>query len=148
MKIGGFGTVTSSKSTKKTQSKPGARSFANVLDTAETNGASSSSANSEVAAAGPVAGLLGLQEISDEQVRRERTLKRGNEMLDTLDDLRKEILVKGANLQTMQRINKQLSDNKQQFMDEQMREVMEDIELRAAVELAKLEKARDDKLNN
>jgi hypothetical protein len=86
-----------------------------------------------------VAGLLSLQEISDELTGRRRAAARGDKLLDALEELRMALLggtlprAQLAALAHLCREHVPLVD------DPRLAEILAEIELRAAVELAKLE---------
>ncbi len=142
MKISGSGQI-QSKSLKKTskQSSAGSGAFARKLDSSD-----SSDAPQNVGGAAPLThldALLALQEVPDSTDGRSKGLARANEMLDLLEEVRKGILL-GAisesnlrNLADMARNQRQNTDSSLDS-DERLRDILDDIELRAEVELAKL----------
>ncbi len=91
------------------------------------------------AMAGAVDGLFLLQEVADELTGRRRAAARGNALLDRLDDLRLALLAGSlpraqlAELQLLARDHSCMSD------DPRLAEVLSEIDLRVAVELAKLD---------
>lgn len=82
--------------------------------------------------------LLALQEMPDAFAGRAKAAKRGRDMLDLLDDLRHGILTGGVSRSTLQRLVALVDVEREDFVDSGLQEVLDDIELRARVELAKL----------
>lgn len=118
--------------------------FADFLQSAgagDANSTDAAGATSDVAAANDISNLLALQEITEYDVERKKLVQRGKNLLDTLEDLRRQILMGAVPLHTLQNLSRQLALQKQNFSDPKLIEIIEDIELRAAVELAKLEMA-------
>ncbi len=91
------------------------------------------------ASAGAVDGLLALQEVADETAGHRRAAARGGALLDRLEDLRLGLLVGSlpraqlAELRLLARDHGSVSD------DPRLAEVLSEIDLRVAVELAKLD---------
>lgn len=137
MKITGSGRVTS-KTIKKTggkQASDGA-AFSSAL-----SGPDDVAQASNVGGPSPLAtvdALLSLQEVPDSTTGRSKGLNRANDMLDLLEDVRKGLLLGAipvANLKTLAALAR---SQKQDLQDQQLSEILEEIELRAEVELAKL----------
>ena len=137
MKITGSGRVTS-KTVKKTGNKQanGGASFSSALsgpeDVAQASNVGGSSPLTTVDA------LLSLQEAPDSTTGRSKGLNRANDMLDMLEEVRKGLLLGAipiANLKTLATLAR---SQKQGLKDQQLGEILEEIELRAEVELAKL----------
>jgi hypothetical protein len=110
------------------------RSFASGL----SGEAAGSAKTQSSAATRAVEGLLALQEVADAHTGRRRAVARGQNLLDRLDELRVAMLtgvVPRADLAALARLSREsvaLVD------DPQLAEILAEIELRAAVELAKL----------
>jgi hypothetical protein len=110
----------------------GASSFADILSAEPTATTASS------APVGTVGGLLALQEVSGEGARRRQATARGADLLDRLDDLRMGLLagtLSGAKLAGLTRM---VRSARLAVSDPALQEVLDEIELRAEVELAKL----------
>ena len=140
MKVTGFGSITTNNVSKR-RSTSATGSFADLLSSSEAGEASGAHAASDVAAMSGINNLVALQEISDEEVRRKKLVQRGNNLLDSLEELRRRLLIGTLPPHVVIELSKQISEQKQMVMDPRIMEVIEDIELRAAVELAKLEMA-------
>jgi hypothetical protein len=107
-----------------------------------------SSANASVNGARPMGGvdaLLALQEVDDSGERRQRSRKRGDDLLDRLDEIRHGLLIGGVPRAALQNLSELVRSRRQEIADPQLQEVLDEIELRAAVELAKYEQAEDGK---
>ncbi len=141
MKITGFGTISSNSNVNKKRGANATGLFSDLLSAAETPEGSSTQATSDVAPMSALNNLLALQEISEEDVYKRKMVQHGHSMLDSLDKLRRQILTGAIPPHTLQDIARQLSIQKQGVVDPQLIAIMEDIELRTAVELAKLEMA-------
>lgn len=90
------------------------------------------------AALGPVDALLALQEVSEDPGGRNRGRRRGEELLDSLDDLRLGLLAGSLPLAAIERLAAMVSAKRGQVDDPRLTEILDEIEIRAAVELAKL----------
>jgi hypothetical protein len=136
-KITGYGPVRPGSGAKGKQSVSGTSSFADILSAATEE----TSASVPISATNPVGNMLALQEVTDEEVRRKRLVRQGHDMLDVLETLRRKLLEGSIPADMLQALERQLSAQKQNVMDPALRELIDDIELRLAVELAKLENA-------
>lgn len=141
MKITGYGTIGNSSGVNKKRGTAVAGLFSDILSAAEAQESASTSAASDVAAAAALNNLLALQEISEEDVYKRKMVQHGHSMLDALEKLRRQILNGVVAPHTLQDIGRQLAMQRQSVSDPQLLAIMDDIELRAAVELAKLEMA-------
>lgn len=134
MKINGTGPVHPSAARRKGAAKgPNASSFATQLSSTPP------SAGGEVARQiEALGGLLALQEISDPGEERRRGKARGDEILASLDQIRIGLLDGRIPVQNLKALVKTLRDDRLVISDPGLRGVLDEIELRAAVELAKL----------
>jgi hypothetical protein len=99
---------------------------------------------SGVAAAAPlsgIAGLMALQEMPDATAGRRRALARGDRMLDRLADLHRGLLLGHIGPDKLSELVRLAGESSAQIDDPALRDVLQEIELRARVELAKLESA-------
>jgi hypothetical protein len=97
---------------------------------------------SMVAGPGPIAALdsiLTLQGLEDSTDGRSRGLKHGEQLLDMLDQVRDGLLAGGIPRATLNRLANAVARRHEQFADPRLQSVLDEIELRAHVELAKLE---------
>jgi hypothetical protein len=145
MKITGFGSITSTTSTSKKRGISSTSNFADVLATAEGADTSQAGGVNDVAATAALNNLLALQEISEQDVRRRKLAQQGNNMLDALEKLRRQLLIGTLPAHVLQDLGRQLMVQKQMVDDPALNALIEDIELLAAVELAKIEKALENR---
>ncbi len=89
-------------------------------------------------ALGPVEALLALQEVSSELGQRSRGQRRGEQLLDHLDALRLGLLEGRLPLIVVERLSALVAARRGQIDDPKMGAILDEIELRVAVELAKL----------
>lgn len=145
MKVSGPGRASksSTRKTGKTRGGSGAggADFASRISGAEA--AAQPSENQPVSGAGPVApveALLGLQETPDAADQPSKGIALGHDILDRLEDIRRGLLlgtISAAQLRTLAHL---LKDRPPSFQDPGLSSILDDIELRARVELAKLER--------
>jgi hypothetical protein len=90
-------------------------------------------------AAGVVDALLALQEVPDAMAGRRRACRRGEELLDLLEDLRFAILLGTLSRDRLERLSVLLGAQRETVNEPRLAEVLAEIELRAAVELAKFQ---------
>ncbi len=112
----------------------GGASFASEL-------ASEAGETQSVSGAGGVASmdsLLALQEVSDAPLDHRQAQQRGEELLAQLDDLRHALLIGAMPLAQLERLAQNLNRRRGEIADPRLAEVVQEVELRAAVELAKL----------
>jgi hypothetical protein len=103
---------------------------------------STSRASSGTAGAGPIGSLdaiLALQEDGHTGERRKRAAKRGHDLLDALDQLKAALLNGRVPVADLKAIAARLSERAETTGDPRLDEVIAHIELRAKVELAKLQ---------
>ena len=86
-----------------------------------------------------ISALLILQEVDDQGNGRSRTLNRADSMLDLLDDIKHGILVGLIPHNKLRQLLNLTKIRPESFVDPRLTELMGDIELRAKVELAKIE---------
>jgi len=137
MKIIGPGQVSKSSSTKK--SKGG--SDASRAEFGKSLSGLDQSAPSGVSGAGGVAqvdSLLHLQEVPDAMSGRSKGLKTAEDMLDALEDIRRGLLLGSIPVPNLKALARMVQNRSDQFSDPMLAEILDEIELRARVELAKL----------
>lgn len=130
--------IQSTKKAKKTGSSSSV-SFGSLLDAAETNESSPSAPVTEAQSVSTVDSMLMLQEVSEDDLQKKKAIKQAGMTLSALEKLRDALL--------MGRLPEHLLNDMQRIVDTQralttnplLNQVLDDIELRAAVELAKLE---------
>lgn len=107
------------------------------LDGADGGHGTQSSAS--VAPASNVGALLSIQEVPDASQGRSRGLNRGRDLLAELDAIRVGLLSGRLPRERIERILKLLRQRQEGYGDPRLAEIVKEIEVRAAVELAKLE---------
>ncbi len=121
-------------------SAAGATGFAEALAAAEgVTGAEDIEATSAVGSVGGVGSLLGAQEVDEREARRHKAMKHGRFTLDMLERLRDALLMGTLPLSTIRALEKQMGEERADATDPTLRQILAEIETRAAVELAKLE---------
>ncbi|GGH02703.1 flagellar assembly protein FliX [Glycocaulis albus] len=137
MKITGPGGTQSTSAPKRTsRTTSGSGSFAPASPP-------SAPASSSVAGAGPVASvgsveaLLALQGDYDEAGARQRATQRAFTLLDVLDDLKIALLEGGVPRSKLVRLMDVLKARRESVSDPRLEAMLDEVETRAAVELAK-----------
>jgi hypothetical protein len=110
----------------------GASSFADML------GAEATAATGAAAPVGAAGSLLALQEVSDELTRRRQAMARGASLLDQLDELRLGLLTGSISRDKLAGLTRMVRSARGTVADPGLQQVLDEIELRAEVELAKL----------
>jgi len=137
MDIKGTGRVDSARISRA--GKPAAQSDSSFsVPTSEPTRAQS------VAGPGPIAALdsiLTLQGLDDSTAGRSKGLARGRQLLDMLDEVRDGLLNGSVPRATLNRLANAVGQRHDHFADPKLQGILDEIELRAHVELAKLEQA-------
>lgn len=102
---------------------------------AETRAAQATSGAAPIAS---VDALIALQEVPDALTGKAKAARRGRDMLDLLDDVREGLLQGSVQRSTLRRLLQLVSVRREDFVDPGLQATLDDIELRARVELAKL----------
>lgn len=143
MQIDGYGNIKTTAGVKKRADAAGIAGnggFSDMLDVSAAEEAQTSGVH-DVLPTNSLSGLFALQEISDTDVNRKKLVRRGQEILDELDNLRRGLLLGTLSPAILRDINQKISAKRQEFSDPKLTAILDEIELRAAVELAKLEMA-------
>ena len=88
-----------------------------------------------------VGALLALQDVGTPTERKRRAVKRAATMLDALDEMKLNLLSGEPTLDSLGRLQQAIKDQREETEDPRLEEILNEIETRAAVELAKLEYA-------
>lgn len=140
-KVGYTRPVTTARPVKKAGSVA-APGFADALAAAEgTGGVEAAEATAQVAAPAALGGLLGAQEVSEQEVKKRKAVRRGRLTLDALSQLRDGLLMGQLPLSTIRNLEKLVAQERGLSSDPVLQSILDDIEVRAAVEIAKLEVA-------
>jgi hypothetical protein len=85
----------------------------------------------------PISAVLALQDIADSTSGRPDNMARGKKILDHLDKIRLGLLSGGIPRQTLHRLAAELNAARAETADPRLRAILDEIELRARVEIAK-----------
>lgn len=100
---------------------------------------------SEPAETAPTAGVnsfLFLQEISDEEAKRQKAMQRGKQALAALEQLHRDLLLGHIPESTLLKLEHTVAKQREEFVEPRLHQLLDEIELRVAVEIAKLQQAR------
>ena len=123
------------RASQRASSKKGSDFSRQLVDEPAVSGAVSTNAP-----IGAVDGILALQEVPTATDGRTRGIKRGYSILDHLDDIRLGLLSGSISRKRMVDLGQEIKEARDTVIDPKLSAILNDIELRAAVELAKLEK--------
>ncbi len=142
MKVSGIGATTTTTSRKVGKSGKAAEgSFARQLGGTEAAAAAeeASAVDSPVVVAG-IEALLVAQAVGDttEQETRQRMVRRGDDILDRLDELRHGLLIGAIPKERLIALAQLVRSRRDAVADPRLASILDEIELRAEVELAKL----------
>ncbi len=135
---GGVGGTRSGAPVSRSNASSGSNSkveFAKHLDAGSKAGAAAAATS-----AGPLSsvdGLIGLQEINEQTERRRKARQRANELLDRLEDLRVQLLMGGLSRDKLLQLARLVASKRPDLADPEMSALLDDIDLRVQVELAK-----------
>ncbi|MDX2028027.1 MAG: flagellar assembly protein FliX [Alphaproteobacteria bacterium] len=135
-KIEGPGRIRTAQPVKRAAKTSGASgsSFAKHLDETGEAGAAHN-----VAGTGAVSSVLGVQEVDDALAHASRGKLRAQDILDRLEDLRIQLLTGTISREKLVQLARIVSNRRAQIDDPRLTEVLDEIDLRAQVELAKYE---------
>lgn len=137
MKIAGTGPVRTKPVSRRSEARESSEAdFAEHLSAGRS--ATGTSAASQASA---IEGLLALQEVDEDGRGRRQAAEHGEALLDRLDEIREALLTGRLNSATLDRLLVQVRRQRAAFTDPRLSEILDEIELRAAVELAKLGRA-------
>lgn len=105
--------------------------------------AAQASAASGVAGVADVSALMALQGVEDPTERRRRAIRRGGGLLDRLDELKLALLSGELGEGALERLGRGLREERPIDADPELNRLLDQIDLRAAVELAKADLRRN-----
>lgn len=137
MKVGGVGSVRSG-ATRRAKGKNGSGSggFEVGTSTNEPNIAPVSNAGATTS----VGALLAVQEVSDATDRKKQGYTRGRDLLQELEQIRLGLLLGTVPRARLESLMRMLKARRGDYSDAGLNEIISEIEVRAAVELAKFER--------
>jgi hypothetical protein len=109
-------------------------SFSTHLDAPEETESTSAASATEM---GLVDGVIGLQEVDDAATRASRGKVRAESILSELDDLRLDLLTGALSREKLYRLVRLVKTRRASVSDDNLSEILDEIDLRAQVELAK-----------
>ncbi len=116
--------------------KPGGTAFADMLgETSSTEQASAPTA------AGGVDSVLAVQAVGDREADARKARERAELMLSRLEDIRDGLLMGAIPTDRLQELAVAAREQREDIDDDRLIEILDDIELRARVELAKLDRS-------
>lgn len=110
-------------------------SFSTHLD--ETDETESAAAAQGASPLGNVTGVLGIQEVDDALARAAKGKMRAQDLLDKLDGIRMDLLAGSLSKDRLVHLAKVVATRRADVTDPNLAEVLDEIDLRAKVELAK-----------
>jgi hypothetical protein len=110
-----------------------------IVAPAAAAGPGQASSVSNVSGIVGVEALLALQDVGTPTERKRRAVGRAGRILDVLDEIKVAMLDGGLNGADLDRLRRAVREERAGTDDPKLEQVLEDIELRAAVEVAKLE---------
>ncbi|HEY4125343.1 MAG TPA: flagellar assembly protein FliX [Rhizomicrobium sp.] len=138
VEIKGPGKVESSSVRRASRPASGGGSVFSLADAPEAARAPAVSGPGPLTA---VDSILMLQGVDDSLSGRSKGLAHGEDLLDMLDEVRDGLLAGGISRTTLNKLATAVSKRQEGFADPKLQNVLDEIELRAKVELAKLEQA-------
>lgn len=139
IKIGSTGAAKPVGSTRKSARSSSVESdFSFFLE--ETDAASTASVAASAGVSG-IEALLAAQSVGDalqDGAKKRRAAAHGNDILDKLEDLRAAILTGVISKSKLIELAQTLRDKREPGLDKELNQILDDIELRAEIELAKL----------
>lgn len=137
-RIEGPGSIHASSPVRRTTKagKTGSTSFSKHLE--ESDGASAAAPASSI---GSISGVLDVQEVDDALSRAARGKLRAEDLLQKMDELRLDLLSGQIVPATLQRLSEVVQSRRAEVNDPKLGAILDEIDLRAQVELAKFTRA-------
>lgn len=132
-RVGGSGPITPQNQVRRTRHAGGA-GFASLVAEGDSG---ESTAVTGTAPAGSLDALLSLQQIDADANPQKRGRKKAEDMLRGLEKLRDDLLLGQISPTTLHQLQNQLDQQIGDIMDPRLKDIIDDISLRVAVELAK-----------
>jgi hypothetical protein len=129
------GTGTPSVRRKSGSSEAASGGFGRSLQEASAEGSTGVTGGGGI---GGMDALLALQEVPDSVAERSKAQQNGQRILDRLEQLRFELLEGRIAPETLERLSSEVEAARSRTDDPQLNEILDEIDLRAQVEMAKL----------
>ncbi|MEE3627179.1 flagellar assembly protein FliX [Nitrospirillum sp. BR 11752] len=139
MKIEGPGSSLPTSQTRKTQ-RAGGDSFRTHVSESDGDESAKSVTGAQTAMA--ITPLLALQEVDDALNAKRKARQRAETLLDKLEELRLGLLAGTFPRERLQELVRMVQSRRDTVSDPRLQEVLDEIDLRAQVELAKFESAQ------
>jgi len=140
MKVTGPSGIGSSSGARPAHGAGGGDGF-RIITPGAAGGVTQTSSVSATQAVMGVDALLALQDVGSPLERKRRAVRRGGRILETLESLKIALLEGDVSATELDRLRRAVRDEREQTDDPGLEAVLDEIELRAAVEMAKLEQA-------
>ncbi len=140
MKVSGPSGPSATGGARPATSQAAAGGFAPIMAPAASGAAGVSGAGG-VSTVSSLDALIALQEVGGPLERRRRATGRASRILEALEDLKLELLAGGLTPTIVEALTRAVRDQRALTDDPRLEGVLDEIETRAAVELAKLEGA-------
>jgi len=127
--------ATTIRKTSKSSSASGSSFSTHLEETEESSGVHSTGATNAVS------GVLNIQEVDDALARAARGKLRAEDILDKLDDLKLDLLNGNLSPTKLQRLSETVNARRAEVTDPNLTQILDEIDLRAQVELAKFTRA-------
>ncbi|MCH2394909.1 MULTISPECIES: flagellar assembly protein FliX [Oceanibaculum] len=131
MKVGSTGPIRSDAARRSDKAKGRGAEFARHLSATEESGSAQ-----PVSGVSGVDSLLAVQQVDERPERRAR--QHGEDLLSRLDEIRHGLLLGGIPLSRLEQLSDMVKRQRERDLDPRLAGILDDIELRVRVELAKL----------
>ncbi len=128
---------------KGTSSSSGADFLGLLSSSGEAENSSPVTSASDISSINSMDTLLALQEMPDEEIQKHKAMQESKGTLEALESLRVALLTGSISGNLVHNLKNVIAIQKQRVNDPRLMSIINDIELRAAVELAKLERASE-----
>jgi Class II flagellar assembly regulator len=139
MKVSGPAGPSAAGGARPARAQGAAPGFEPLMPTTSSAGAAGVSAAGGVARVASLDALMALQEVGGPLERRRRAVGRASQILDALDDLKLDLLEGRLSPDSLAALTRSVREQRSLTDDPRLESVLDEIETRAAVELAKLE---------
>lgn len=135
MRISDISSTAKSPKTKRKESQEKSSGFLE-----ETASHTENSAATSVSTTHAINPFFSLQEVEDDHKKDDTALEYGYDILEQLEAIKLGLLNGSLNMETLHRIDRSIAGWKKMYQSPKLKQIIEEIELRAKVEHAKLDK--------